>query len=231
MGLSVASVTVKQRFGGSARFGNHCSDFLLFNSDPHKSFTCSFVFHEDVEGNPASGPSVSRGALVLRQGSAAEGVEHHCPLVCWARDQHVIDGPVVLVQAVVFRLPPAKTGPNGLGIVGEENVHKAEKIAEISCRKATRVGHFSVLWVLWPGPLLLFARVCGSWERRKRVGDEACVPLWETAETKNFPITPDVSPKTGSECGGKGQQPDCGMVWATSCAPTVLRGTNASLLD
>lgn len=145
MGLSAASVTVRQRFGGSARFGNHCSDFLLFNSDPPKSFTCSFVFHEHVEGDPASGPCVSRGALVLRQGSAAEDVEHHCPLVSWARDQHVVDGPVVLVQAIVFRLPPAEASPNGLGIVGKEDVHKAEKKAEISCRKATGGGHFSML--------------------------------------------------------------------------------------
>ena len=42
-------------------------------------------------------------------------------------------------------------------------------------------------------------RVCGSWERRKRLCDPAYVPLREIAETKSFLITPNVIPGTGAQ--------------------------------
>lgn len=124
--MSVTPIMVRQRFRGSARFGKHCADFLLFNWDPSETFTCSFVFHEHVNGDPSGGPCIGRGALMLWQRGAAEGVEHHCPLVSWAGDQHVVNSPVVLVQAIVFGLPPAEACPNGFGIIGKEDVHKAE---------------------------------------------------------------------------------------------------------
>lgn len=81
MGFSVVTITVRQRFRGSARSANHYTGFLLLSSEPGGEFTCGFVLHGHVKGDPAGGPCVGWGALVLRQGSAAEGVEHHCPLV------------------------------------------------------------------------------------------------------------------------------------------------------
>lgn len=81
MGLSMTSITVRQGFRGAARFRSHCTDFLPFNSNPCKTFTCSFVFHKHVKGDPPNGPCIGRGALMLWQGSTAEGVKHHSPLV------------------------------------------------------------------------------------------------------------------------------------------------------
>lgn len=48
----------------------------------------------------------------------------------------------------------------------------------------------------------MFPRVYGSWERRKRLGDLAYIPLWEIAETKTFLIPPNVIPGAGAQSKG-----------------------------
>lgn len=106
----------------------------LFGRDPNgfsfslsETFTCSFVLHKHIESNPAHWAGVGRRALVLGQRGAAEGVQHDRPLVGRARDEHVVDGPVVLVQAIVSRLPPAEASSHLFSIRGEEDIHESEE--------------------------------------------------------------------------------------------------------
>lgn len=61
---------------------------------------------------------------MLGHRGTAEGVQHDRPLVGRARDEDVVDGPVILIQAVVSWLPPAEASGNLLSIRREKDIHE-----------------------------------------------------------------------------------------------------------
>lgn len=56
---------------------------------------------------------------------AAKGVQHDCPLVRRARDEDIVNGPVILVKAIMSWLPPSEASGNLFSIRREKDIHKS----------------------------------------------------------------------------------------------------------
>lgn len=91
----------------------------------YEKCTCSFILHKHVKSNSPDRASICWGAFVLGHWGAAEGVQHDCPLVSRAWDEDIINGPVVLIQAIMSRLPPAEASSNLFSIRREKDIHES----------------------------------------------------------------------------------------------------------
>lgn len=99
---------------------------LLRQSDIYFRYvTCSFVFREEIKFYSSSRACISWSAFMVWQWSAAECIQHHCTLIHRTCYQHVINGPVILIQSIMLGLPPAETGANSFSTEWQEDVYKA----------------------------------------------------------------------------------------------------------
>lgn len=114
--------------------------------------TCRFVLHKHVKGNSPHRAGVRGGALVLGHGGAAEGVQHDRPLVGGAWDEDIVEGPVVLIQAVVPGLPPAEASSDLFSIGREKDIHKSARqwwgnTSQMSQASKRFTARDTILWV------------------------------------------------------------------------------------
>lgn len=64
---------------------------------------------------------------MLGHRGAAEGVQHDSSLVRRTRNENIVDGPVILIQAIMSWLPPAEASSYLFGIRWEQDIHESKK--------------------------------------------------------------------------------------------------------
>lgn len=130
MRLTTGSHTTSNK--GAIPFYNLCAFLQYFTGHLCSLLKCncvtsSFVFRKEVECYPSSGACIRCSALMVGKRSTAKCIQHHCTLIHRTSYQHIINGPVILIQSIMFGLPPAETSTNSLSTGWQKDIYKAVK--------------------------------------------------------------------------------------------------------